>query len=80
MDKLIALALGVALIAFFFWPRQYRRAGNKSPKYETELLSRCLNDRGHMERLIKRELKRNPRLSREEACRDAVESHRRDNR
>jgi hypothetical protein len=61
-----------------FWPRSKKKVTKTA--VEKELLFRCLGDKERMERLIKLELKRDPALSREEAVKDAVESHKRDNR
>ena len=80
MDKLLPVLLGIAIIAVFLWPRGKMGADNSSTKSEKKLLSRCLGDKDMMERLIDREMKRDASLSREVAARDAIESHRRDNR
>lgn len=62
----------------FFWPRGKNKVEKKTA-YEKELLFRCLGGRERMERLINLELKRDPDISRKEAVRDAIESHKRDN-
>lgn len=49
-------------------------------KYEKELLSKCFGDKTQVERLINYELKKSPKLNREEAAKHASQSIVRDNR
>ena len=78
MSKLFIVLLAIALLAVFI---RYR--GKKVTKdiiFELDLIRRCFGDRAQAERLIELELTRNPKLSREDAAKDAIESLLRDNR
>ena len=83
MDILIPIIIGIAIIAFFFWSREKVEKSKVSyvkVSYEKELLHKCFGDKGRVERLINYELKRNPKLTREDAARNASASITRDNR
>ena len=78
MDKLIGLLIVVGVLVFLFWSR--KDSDTNSGGYVKQLSSRCFGDKEKMNRLINLELKRNPKLSREMAAKDAIELISRDNR
>ena len=78
MLKLLIVLLVIALLIVFV---RYRgKKVTKESKSELDLIRRCFGDRAQVERLIELELSRNPKLSREDAAKDAIESLLRDNR
>ena len=78
MDKFIIILVAIAIIAFFFFQRSKSRS--KISIHEHELLGKCFGDNDKAERLINLELKRNPKLSRENAAKYAIQSLKLDNR
>ncbi len=83
MDMLIPIIIVIVIITFFFWQRkkvEKSKVDYVKISYEKQLLNKCFGDRGKVERLINYELKRNPKLTREDAARNASNSITRDNR
>jgi uncharacterized membrane protein YvbJ len=78
MNTLIPIIIVIVIIAFLFWSRE--KVKNSKASYEKELLNKCFGDKGSVEQLINYELKRNPKLTREDAARNASNSITRDNR
>ncbi|MBN1239427.1 MAG: hypothetical protein JXB36_13070 [Gammaproteobacteria bacterium] len=69
--KALLLAGGAVLVAAQLWPRrgkarlwQPRRRGHEPWNQEAALLSLCGGDKAVVERLIRHEIERNPKLSR----------------
>jgi uncharacterized membrane protein YvbJ len=77
MDMLIIIIVIAIIILFILLSGKLKRS---EATYEKLLLSKCFGDANKVERLINYELKRNPRLTREEAARNASNSITRDNR
>jgi hypothetical protein len=83
MVMLLSIIIGIAIIAFFFWSREKVKKSKVSyvkVSYEKKLLNKCFGEKDKVERLINYELKRNPKLMREDAARNASDSITRDNR
>lgn len=78
MYKFLLLAIATGIIIFLL--RSRRESGPIIGHSEQRLLKRCYGDKELAERLINRELQRNPKLSRDNAALDALESLLRDNR
>lgn len=78
MYKFLLLSIATGIIIFYL--RSRREAGPIIGHSEQRLLKRCYGDKELAERLINRELERNPKLSRDNAALDALESLLRDNR
>lgn len=78
MHIFILLLIVVSIFIFVFKSRTKPRL--KVDVHEQRLLKRCYGDKALTERLIKRELLRDPNLSRNEAAADALESLLKDNR
>ena len=79
MYKSIFILLGIALLIFIIL-KSRNKTGLKIGSYEQRLIKKCYGDKTQAERLINRELSRNPSLSRDRAAKDAIESILRDNR
>ncbi len=66
-------------VGYLLWWLSRRRSGSAFPKLGKKsanysaLLNACLGDRGKAERLIVYELHRNPRLTRDQAAKEAVD-------
>jgi hypothetical protein len=78
MNTSIPIIIVIAIIAFFFLSRE--KVKKSKFGYEKELLNKCFGDKDRVERLINYELIRNPKLTREDAARNASDSITRDNR
>jgi len=74
MDILIFALILLALIAYLFMRQRNRKKEADTSHYEKKLTKRCSNDKHRSERLIKFELKRHPKLSREKAAKNALEA------
>ena len=75
----MSLAVGIVVVLLILlelrlWVTYSRRSA------ERKLTKMCFGDTAQVERLVQRELKRNPGLNRARAVRAAIESHQRDNR
>ena len=75
----MGLAIGIivvllVILELWFWLSLRRRSAEK------KLAKLCFGDAAQVDRLVAREQKRNPRLTRAQAVRAALESYRRDNR
>ena len=78
MIKTIATIIIILSLAVIIWYR-FKKTTNNT-RHEQDLVKRCFGDTALSQRLINLELKRNPKLSRENAAKDAIESLIRDNR
>ncbi len=78
MDILVPIIIVIAVIVLLILLRGKLKNSNKIN--EKELLNKCFGDSGRVERLINFELNRNPKLTREDAARNASNSITRDNR
>jgi len=72
----IVLLIVVGILFFVLISRT--GLGNKGSTFEATLRKRCHGDQTQVDRLINREMKRNPALSREQAAKDALSSLARD--
>ena len=75
------MSLAVAIVVVFLillelrlWVAYSRKSAEK------KLTKMCFGDAAQVERLVQRELQRNPGLTRAQAVRAAIESYQRDNR
>ncbi|MEL7313285.1 MAG: hypothetical protein AAFN07_17350 [Pseudomonadota bacterium] len=77
MANLVPVGLIILILAYLIFFRG-DESRHSEEVLERELLVRCFGDTEQVERLIQAQLRRNPGISRTQAIRLAIRSHRRD--